>query len=1015
MKTKGFVIGAGVASLIAAYAVAGFIVAPRLVRSALLSDLPQIIDVTPTMGAVHINPFLFRATVDDFALTGAHGEKLLGFERLYVDFRLSSIWHRAYTFGNIAITAPFASAVVSKDGALNLLELRPKRASNPKPTTPTLQDDSHPLPALRIDSFKVSRGLLTYEDRSRPDPFAARLEPIDFELRDFSTGVEGGRFTFTGASKLGERVKWHGHLSVDPIESDGEFQIDGLLAHTLWEYLQDQLNFVIDSGSIDVAASYRFSLKDAGSENLQVDLSRIALTNLTVRPKEAVPSPAPAPVSGPAPDPAPLPAPWITVPSLIVTGTAVDVAKRQAHVERVDLRGLQLTTWRDADGSVNLQKLAAPPVAAAPGTPVAAPAKVTAPNVTSSGGSPGPAWVFDLRQFDVEDASLSAEDRTVQPAARLLLAPWSLQVTGASQDLAKPVTVAFGARVNGGGSVAVSGDVTVKPALANLRVNLKDVELTALQPYIAQQTAMTLLGGTLGVDGNVHVGAVGKSPALQFTGNVSVLKLHTVDDALQDDFINWDRLDILGLDYSQGPDHLNIDQILARRLYARVIIESDASMNVKRVLKIPVATPAGVAHAPMAAAAGARKSPAAPTSSGMPMSIRRVVIHESQADFADFSVEPNFATGIQKLEGTLVALSSAPGSRAKVDLTGALDTFSPVSITGDVNLLGPLYTDLTLSFRNISLPVLDPYSGKFAGYDIAKGKLSTELHYKVDGRRLDAQHHIVVEQLEFGEKTVSKEAVALPVKLAVALLKDRNGVIDLNIPVSGSLDDPEFRLGPLFGKVLIDIVEHAITAPFELLGSLFGGGPDLQFIDFEPGMGTLDAPAMDKAKTVARALIERPQLKIDVPIAVVPELDRPALRAMLFDAQLRAAVAAGGAQKPAGTAPTFERLDPETQVVVLSKLYATAFGAQPRFPETVTSLKSKPDIIAAKRDFLSQALRDHVVVGDDELQSLGQRRAMALQQALLSDPQVAAERVFLVANDKAVASDGAVRLELSLK
>jgi hypothetical protein len=1011
MKTKGFVIGAGVVSLIAAYAVAGFIIAPRLVRSALLADLPHIIDVTPTVGAVHINPFLFRATVDDFALTGAHGEKLLGFERLYVDLRLSSIWHRAYTFGNIAITAPFASAVVSKDGVLNLLELRPTRASNPKPANSQSQDDSHPLPALRIDSFKVSRGLLTYEDWSRPDPFAARLEPIDFELRDFSTGVEGGRFTFTGASKLGERVKWHGHLSVDPIESDGEFQIDGLLAHTLWEYLQDQLNFVIDSGSIDAAASYRFSLKDAGSENLQVDVSRVALTNLTVRPKEA----APAPVPGPKPDPAPLPAPWITVPSLIVTGAAVDMAKRQAHVERVDLRGLQLTTWRDADGSVNLQRLAAPP---APGTPVAvASAKVTAPAVTCSGGSPGPAWVFDLGQFDAEDASIWAEDRTVQPAARLLLAPWSLQVTGASQDLAKPVTVAFGARVNGGGSVAVSGNVTMKPTLANLRVNLKDVGLNALQPYIAQQTAMTLLSGTLGVDGNVHVGAVGKLPALQFTGNVSVLKLHTVDDALQDDFINWDRLDILGLDYSQGPDHLNIDQILARRLYARVIIESDASVNVKRVLKIPLATPAGAAHAPMGAAAavGARKSPDAPTSSGMPMSIHRVVIHDSQADFADFSVEPNFATGIQKLEGTVVALSSAPGSRAKVDLTGALDTFSPVSITGDVNLLGTPYADVTLSFRNISLPVLDPYSGKFAGYDIAKGKLSTELHYKVDGRRLDAQHHIVVEQLEFGEKTKSKEAVALPVKLAVALLKDRNGVIDLNIPMSGSLDDPEFRLGPLFGKVLIDIVERAVTAPFELLGSLFGGGPDLQFIDFEPGMGTLDAPAMDKAKTVARALIERPQLKIDVPIAVVPELDRPALRAMLFDAQLRAAVAAGGAQTPAGTAPTFDRLDPETQVVVLSKLYATAFGAQPRFPETVTRLKSKPDIIAAKRDFLSKALREHVVVGDDELQSLGQRRAMALQQALLSDPQVAPERVFLVANDKAVASDGAVRLELSIK
>ena len=147
-------------------------------------------------------------------------------------------------------------------------------------------------------------------------------------------------------------------------------------------------------------------------------------------------------------------------------------------------------------------------------------------------------------------------------------------------------------------------------------------------------------------------------------------------------------------------------------------------------------------------------------------------------------------------------------------------------------LSAALYTDLAMSFRNIELSTFNPYSGKFAGYNISKGKLTTELHYKVDGRKLDAQHHIIVEQLEFGDKTESKDAVSLPVKLAVALLKDRNGVIDLNLPVTGSLDDPKFKLGPIIWKVFVNILEKAVTAPFALLGSLFGGGPDLQFVDF---------------------------------------------------------------------------------------------------------------------------------------------------------------------------------------
>jgi len=307
-----------------------------------------------------------------------------------------------------------------------------------------------------------------------------------------------------------------------------------------------------------------------------------------------------------------------------------------------------------------------------------------------------------------------------------------------------------------------------------------------------------------------------------------------------------------------------------------------------------------------------------------------------------------------------------------------------------------------MSFRNISLPIFDPYSGKFAGYSIAKGKLTTDLHYKVDGRKLDAQHHIVVEQLEFGDKTASKEAVSLPIKLAVSLLKDRNGVIDLNIPVTGSLDDPQFRLAPIIWKVFTNILERAVAAPFALLGSLFGGGPDLQFIDFEPGIATLDAGAADKARTVAKALIERPQLQIDVPIAVVPALDGPALAEAEYQAELNAVRRPGEG-------------DHATPLELLTRVYAKDLGAEPKYPDAVTSIKPKPELIAAKMSFLSKAVHEHIVVSDAELQALGQRRAQALQQALLADSQVAPERVFLVANDKATAKDGSVRLELSLK
>jgi hypothetical protein len=403
----------------------------------------------------------------------------------------------------------------------------------------------------------------------------------------------------------------------------------------------------------------------------------------------------------------------------------------------------------------------------------------------------------------------------------------------------------------------------------------------------------------------------------------------------------------------------------------------------------------------------------------MPISVKKVVVESGQVNFTDLSVKPNFSTGIQALGGTISGISSKAASRAKVDLHGSVDQYSPVAVTGEFNVLGPkLYTDIAMSFRNMELTVFNPYSGKFAGYNISKGKLTTELHYKVDGRKLDAQHHIVIEQLEFGEKTASKDAVSLPVKLAVSLLKDRNGVIDLNLPVTGSLDDPQFRLAPIIWKVFVNILEKAVTAPFALLGSLFGGGPDIQFIDFQPGVSALDPAALDKARAVAKALVERPQLKIEVPIAVVPDLDRPALIAARFTAELGAAQSVKGGSKKAaaaGTPPSYDELDPSTKLELLTRLYAKDFGAEPKFPDAVTGIKSKPDIAPAKIDFLEKAIREHIQVGEGDLQTLGQDRAKALQQVLLADTQVSPDRVFLVGNDKAKLADGMVRLELTLK
>jgi hypothetical protein len=1002
LKSRSFRALAVVAALLGLYAVAGFWLAPKFVRSLLVENIQAGLGITPSIGDIRLNPFLLQVEVADFSLPDAAGAKLVGFQRLFIDFSPASLWRGALVFKAVAIDAPFANAVVAADGALNLLRLRPKPGR-----------DSHPAAgpplAVHVGDFTVSRGALSYEDLSRPSHFATRLEPIDIDLRDFSTASEGrstipkepgdqrsadparddsGRFTFTGTSKLGERIEWHGRLGVQPVRSDGELRIDGLEAQTIWEYLADRLGFRVDSGIIDVAASYRFVLED--SIELKVDVAKFSLSDLGIRPRggESVED-------------------WIKVPSLMVTGASVDLASRVAHVDSVALTGLKLTAWLNPDKSLNLSELAGPPDAAASSAPAMA--------------AHAPPWRFDVHDFSLEAAHIHAEDRSVQPAATFIVAPLSFRVTGASQDLAKPVNIAFDASIDGAGRVKVGGDLTPQPLSANLAVTLAALDLKALQPYLQQYTSMTLLGGRLSADARIRVGS--SKPAVRVDGNLHVERLHTVDNALRADFVSWDRLDVSGIRYTHGPDRLDIDSIVARKPYARVIIEADDSMNVKRVLTAPGATAASAGvtgAAPVgrhprtgrAAKAGPAAANAAPS---LPLAIHRIVVHGGEANFSDLSVQPNFTAGIQALEGSVTGLSSAPDSRARIDLHGQVDAFAPVLISGEANVLSrTLYTDVAMSFRNMELTMFNPYSGKFAGYDIAKGKLTTEFHYKVAGRTLDARHHVIVEQLEFGDRTESKDAVSLPVKLAVSLLKDRNGVIDLELPVTGSLDDPEFRLAPLIGKVLMNLLVKAVTAPFALLGSLFGGGPDLQFIDFGPGASALDAPASERLKAVAKVLVERPQLRIEVPIAAVPDIDRQALVEAKFNAEVRDPALRAGKSAAAGL-PDFDQLDPRAQLQLLTALYRKVFGAAPIFPDAGAPGTPKDQLVADRVAYLEKTLRQHIVVDDADLRKLAEQRASMVQQSLLTGTEIDPARVYLVVNDKARAQDGRARLELVLQ
>jgi hypothetical protein len=330
-----------------------------------------------------------------------------------------------------------------------------------------------------------------------------------------------------------------------------------------------------------------------------------------------------------------------------------------------------------------------------------------------------------------------------------------------------------------------------------------------------------------------------------------------------------------------------------------------------------------------------------------------------------------------------------------------LDNAAPVDINGKINPLSKdLYLDIVANARDIELSPFSPYSGKYVGYGIEKGKLSFNVKYKVENRKLDAQNQIILNQLTFGEKVESPTATKLPVLLAVALLKDRNGVIDINLPISGSLDDPQFSVGGIILKLILNIITKAVTAPFALLGSLFGGGSgeELSFVEFDYGRATLTPAAEAKLKTLATAMNNRPALKLEISPRVDPVNDLEGLKKASLERKVKAQKFKELARR--GEAPASVD-DVQVASGEYERYLKAAYGAE-SFPKPRNVIGLAKDIPVPEMEAL---MLKYTQVGDDDLRDLANRRAQIVRDRILASGQITSDRVFIVASKTTSADD----------
>ncbi|HYG13833.1 MAG TPA: DUF748 domain-containing protein, partial [Methylophilaceae bacterium] len=677
----------------------------------------------------------------------------------------------------------------------------------------------------------------------------------------------------------------------------------------------------------------------------------------------------------------------------------VSLKDSSVKIGAIRLSGLQTQILREAGKPLNWQTA----LAQLPAATSVAPAKQEA-----APSSPSP-WKVALGELALDNGSVHFADKSTPTPVVLDVQNAEISLRDGSLDLSKPLPVKAAFKLKQGGRFDASGKVTLSPFKSDLQIKLSALALQPFSPYVNQAALLKLNKGQASLRGKLAL-ASKKDFTGKFTGGFNIDNLAINEEPGDALFLGWRSVSSNSLKLNIAPNKLQLDELRIVEPVGKFIIYEDRTLNVSRVLRQP-------APASSANTSAAPQSPSAKKDEpGFPVAVERVSIADGDLEFADLSLTPQFGTHINTLSGVINGLSTDPATTAQVELDGKVDEYGSARIRGSVQpFQATEYTDLKLVFRNLEMNRLTPYSGKFAGRKIDSGKLSVDLEYKIKERKLAGENKFVITKLKLGERVQSPDAVSLPLDLAIALLQDSNGIIDLDLPIAGSLDDPQFSYGKIIWKAVLNVIGKVVTSPFRALGNLLGISSDkLEAVAFDPGKSALAPEEQEQLKAVGAAMSKRATLTL----AIAPAYDPVADKAALQEQATRRDVAKElGLQLEANETPgPVDINNPKVQTAVENLLKDRR--GEKRDLAVLDSLKdyfrkSKPEDLPKYTAMLEQ-LEATVDVTEAELTALAKARAASLRDYLLQKAGLTPERVTIAEPVKTSGDGKTVKLKLEL-
>lgn len=941
--------------LLGLYALAGFVGVPWFIRHQLPDLVRESLGREVVLGEARFNPFTLRLQLQGVALHDHDGTTLVAFDSLLADLEAGSLWHRALALTELHLDKPHVNAVRNRAGAINLLSLQP-------PAAPEEEDDSA-LPRLMVRHLRLSGGTIDVTDEMTATAFHTRLAPVDLTLENLSTLPDTtGRHQLTVTLESNTRLDIKGDLSLNPLRASGDLHLGGPLLGLAHRYLGEELRFAAPEGQLETRLHFDLQVPATGEPAVALDDIDIKVRNLALHVARAPP--------------------FLQGSELHLAGGRLRWPEQSAHAQSLTLKGLAIEAARDAAGNIDLSDLLLPvrPAATEPAT---------------ASGDDSADWEVTVARFAVEDLRASFSDATAATPARIAIADLDLELRDLTLEDGAQLPLDARLELEQGGVLKLAGTVSVLPELVlDAELGISEFAFAQLQPYVDHVLHVDIRSGNLALEGHV---TSDPQETLVFDGNVSVRDLDLHDRVRRERLLAWHELGLDDLRLRLDAGRLRVSRVRLDRPFARLFIDRDQSTNYGDLL---------VESGP---AAESTATPAMEQQTGFRTQVGKVLVVKGGVDFTDLSLPLPFAANVEDLQGELTTIDTASSAPSRIGLEGRVGEYGLAQVNGELRTSSPTdFADVGVVFRNIDMVPLSPYTVKFAGRKIAGGRIDLDLRYRLDERRMQGTNRIVIDELVLGEKVPHPEATDLPLGLAVMLLKDANGRIDLDMPVSGSLDDPEFRIGPVLWRAFVKLVTRVASSPFRLLGNLVGmESGDLGLIEFAAGRAELLPPEREKLQRLATALAQRPEIAVAVPRVVDPQVDGVVLRAGKLQAAIDSALAADGA------APEGRTLERQTRRIVES-MYAQQFPD--RDLDTLRASFTVPPADdpggRARLDELAylDRLRADLVtvqtVSADDLAALAAAREAALRTALTAPGALGPERVQSGESHEVSARDG---------